>query len=196
MAAIQLGFLYARLRYGLNLHHASPWEALYNSRVPVLLIHGTADTNIPDPHSRALHTRNPASTELWEVEGRNTSKASGASRICPPRDRIIPAATKGRFVRFAQTSGCKPLDWFNPLCESHKSPLVQRRESGHAAGIFLRRPTLFDVFRPFHLPQFGARGIPRVESAGVADRDVVSAVPWMSRTGTRELYSALPMGRR
>src|SRR5204862_2909240 len=67
--AIQLGFLYARVRYGLNLYHASPSEVLRNSRVPVLLIHGTADTNIPIRHSRKLHAVNPATTELWEVEG-------------------------------------------------------------------------------------------------------------------------------
>ena len=61
--------LYARVRYGLDLYHASPSETLRNSRVPVLLIHGTADTNTPIRHSRQLHAQNPATTQLWEVAG-------------------------------------------------------------------------------------------------------------------------------
>src|SRR4051794_38718808 len=67
--AIHIGMLYARVRYGLDLRHASPSEVLCNSRVPVLLIHGTADTNIPIRHSRQLHALYPATTELWEVAG-------------------------------------------------------------------------------------------------------------------------------
>jgi len=66
---VHFGFLYARLRYGLNLRDASAAAALRTSRVPVLLIHGTLDTNIPPRHSRELHALNPAMTELWEVPG-------------------------------------------------------------------------------------------------------------------------------
>jgi pimeloyl-ACP methyl ester carboxylesterase len=39
------------------------------TQVPILLIHGTADTNVPPRHSRALHALNPQATELWEVPG-------------------------------------------------------------------------------------------------------------------------------
>jgi pimeloyl-ACP methyl ester carboxylesterase len=35
--------------------------------VPVLLIHGAADGNIPIRHSRRLHAANPRTTVLWEV---------------------------------------------------------------------------------------------------------------------------------
>jgi pimeloyl-ACP methyl ester carboxylesterase len=35
----------------------------------VLLIHGTADVNIPELQSRELHQVNPEATELWEVQG-------------------------------------------------------------------------------------------------------------------------------
>ena len=66
---VETGFLYARLRYGFDLWSASPAEALRRSSTPVLLIHGTADTNIPMRHSRELHTLNPRTTELWEVAG-------------------------------------------------------------------------------------------------------------------------------
>jgi dipeptidyl aminopeptidase/acylaminoacyl peptidase len=64
---INLGFVYARARYGINLWHASPAEALRATRTPVLLIHGAGDDNIPPRHSRQLHAANPATTELWEV---------------------------------------------------------------------------------------------------------------------------------
>jgi uncharacterized protein len=65
---VRPGLFYARALYGLDLHQASPATALRATKVPVLLIHGTADRNIPPRHSRALHALNPA-TELWEVPG-------------------------------------------------------------------------------------------------------------------------------
>jgi uncharacterized protein len=66
---VELGFVYARARYGVNLWSASPTATLRGSRVPVLLIHGTADSNIPIRHSRELHAADPSGSELWEVEG-------------------------------------------------------------------------------------------------------------------------------
>jgi uncharacterized protein len=60
---------YARRRYGLDLMRISPIEALRNSATPVLLIHGSADTNIPPRQSRELHAANLRNTELWEVPG-------------------------------------------------------------------------------------------------------------------------------
>jgi dipeptidyl aminopeptidase/acylaminoacyl peptidase len=66
---VELGFFYTRARYGPNLWHASPADALRASHAPVLLIHGTADDNIPIRHSRELHSADPAGTELWEVAG-------------------------------------------------------------------------------------------------------------------------------
>ena len=64
---IHLGFVYACVRYGVNLWHASPAEALRATRIPVLLIHGQDDGNIPPRHSRELHATNPGASELWEV---------------------------------------------------------------------------------------------------------------------------------
>lgn len=66
---VHLGFLYADLRYGVDLRQASPLEAIRATRVPVLLIHGTADRNIPPRHSLELHAANPAATRLWLVPG-------------------------------------------------------------------------------------------------------------------------------
>jgi uncharacterized protein len=66
---IRLGFLYTRLAYGVDLERASPADAIRSTRVPVLLIHGAADTNIPPHHSQELHALNPSATSLWLVPG-------------------------------------------------------------------------------------------------------------------------------
>ena len=66
---IHAGFLYERVRYGVDLRQASPVDALRESKVPVLLIHGARDTNIPIHHSRELYAANRATVQLWEVPG-------------------------------------------------------------------------------------------------------------------------------
>ncbi len=77
---IGTGYLYARLRYGVDLRLASPLAAVRSTRVPVLLIHGTADTNIPSRNSEELHAANPSATELWLVPGAVHVNALGAGR--------------------------------------------------------------------------------------------------------------------
>jgi len=66
---VRMASWYSRLRYGVDVMQASPIAALRRSKTPVLLIHGTADVNIPPQESRDLHAANPASTVLWEVDG-------------------------------------------------------------------------------------------------------------------------------
>ena len=78
--AVPLGFTYVRARYGVNLWQASPVDALRTTTTPVLLIHGTADTNIVLHHSRELHAINPTHTELWEVHGAGHVASLGADR--------------------------------------------------------------------------------------------------------------------
>jgi pimeloyl-ACP methyl ester carboxylesterase len=60
---------YVRTRYGFDVMEASPADALRHSTTPLLLIHGTADTNILPQQSRELHAISPQTTELWEVPG-------------------------------------------------------------------------------------------------------------------------------
>jgi hypothetical protein len=83
--AVEAGFLYARWRYGVDLDQASPEDAVAGSSVPVLLIHGKLDTNLPARHSEMIVTRSagrvPARTpavELWEPADAGHTGAAGA----------------------------------------------------------------------------------------------------------------------
>jgi fermentation-respiration switch protein FrsA (DUF1100 family) len=75
--AIELGILYVWIRHGLNLGQASPEKAVAATSVPVLLIHGALDGNIPPRHSRRLQARNPSAVELWIVSGVGHSATLG-----------------------------------------------------------------------------------------------------------------------
>jgi uncharacterized protein len=73
------GRLHARVRYGVDLGRASAEEAVAATRVPILLIHGLADDNIPVRHSRRLKERNPSHVILWEVPGATHCGAFGVA---------------------------------------------------------------------------------------------------------------------
>jgi dipeptidyl aminopeptidase/acylaminoacyl peptidase len=66
---IGIGFFYTRAVYGVDLRQASPAAAILTTKTPVLLIHGTADSNIPPRQSEILHALNPQSTTLWLLPG-------------------------------------------------------------------------------------------------------------------------------
>ncbi|MFZ0863191.1 MAG: alpha/beta fold hydrolase [Candidatus Sulfotelmatobacter sp.] len=63
---IEVAFLRARLKYHLNMQEISPEDSVAATRIPVFLIHGQIDSNIPVRHSRLIHARN-SNTQLWEV---------------------------------------------------------------------------------------------------------------------------------
>ncbi len=63
---IEVAFLRARWKYQLNMQDISPEDSVATTTIPVLLIHGQVDSNIPVRHSRIIHARNP-NTQLWEV---------------------------------------------------------------------------------------------------------------------------------
>jgi len=75
--AIEEGLLYARLRYGVNFAMASPIRAVASTRVPVLLIHGLADTNLPPRNSERIKAANAAAV-LWEPPDAGHCGASSA----------------------------------------------------------------------------------------------------------------------
>ncbi len=76
--AVQAGFIYARLRYGVDLRRANPVDAIAKTSTPVLLIHGVADRNIRPDESEELHAANVRGTELWLVPGANHCGAVNA----------------------------------------------------------------------------------------------------------------------
>jgi fermentation-respiration switch protein FrsA (DUF1100 family) len=65
---IRLAFSYAYLRYDLDLERASPLAVIRQTSVPILLIHGAADTNVPVRHSLELHAASPGTSQLWIVQ--------------------------------------------------------------------------------------------------------------------------------
>jgi uncharacterized protein len=64
--AIETAFAYARWKYHLDLSQVSPEAAAASTHIPILLIHGFQDSNIPVRHSRRIAARNPR-VVLWEV---------------------------------------------------------------------------------------------------------------------------------
>ena len=71
--------------------HVSPALAVVGGQVPILLIHGLADTNIPFQQSELILAHNPPHITLWEVPG---AGHIGASRVA------------------GQEFNARVLDWF------------------------------------------------------------------------------------
>jgi fermentation-respiration switch protein FrsA (DUF1100 family) len=71
-------FLYARLRYGIDLEQDSAANAVASTHVPVLLIHGTEDFNIPVRHCEAILKNHSGVMEFWQVPGAGHTEAFGS----------------------------------------------------------------------------------------------------------------------
>ena len=65
---VEVAFLRARLKYHLKMEDISPENSVAASTIPVLLIHGEVDSNIPVRHSQRIHARAPNAV-LWQVPG-------------------------------------------------------------------------------------------------------------------------------
>jgi alpha-beta hydrolase superfamily lysophospholipase len=63
---VEVAFLRARLKYNLRMEKISPEDSVAATTIPVLLIHGQIDSNIPVRHSQRIHAHAP-NTQLWEV---------------------------------------------------------------------------------------------------------------------------------
>jgi hypothetical protein len=80
--AVEVGLLYARWKYGVDLEQASPQNAVAASSVPVLLIHGLKDTNLPPRHSEMIVAHSPSRNPkvvLWEPANAGHCGAAGAA---------------------------------------------------------------------------------------------------------------------
>jgi fermentation-respiration switch protein FrsA (DUF1100 family) len=103
--AVEAGILYARWKYGVDLEQASPQNAVAASRIPVLLIHGLKDTNLPPRHSEMIVARSSSrnlKVVLWEPVNAGHCGAAGAE--------------PGEFER-------RVVGWF----ESHAAPIGNGR---------------------------------------------------------------------
>jgi pimeloyl-ACP methyl ester carboxylesterase len=76
---VEVAFLRARWKYNLKMNEISPENSAAATNIPILLIHGQVDSNIPVRHSRRIHARNPQ-TQLWEVPG---ADHCGALSVAP-----------------------------------------------------------------------------------------------------------------
>jgi uncharacterized protein len=65
---VEVGLLYAHVRYGLDFTQSSPRDAVAGSSVPVLLIHGQEDSVLRVENSEMIQRASPR-TVLWEVPG-------------------------------------------------------------------------------------------------------------------------------
>lgn len=75
---VEVAFLRARLKYHLNMEDISPEDSVAATTVPVFLIHGEVDSNIPVRHAQIIHARN-ANTQLWEVPAADHCGAIGTA---------------------------------------------------------------------------------------------------------------------
>jgi fermentation-respiration switch protein FrsA (DUF1100 family) len=105
--AIEVAFLWTRLRYHVYLPDASPVRAVEHSHVPVLLIAGTRDENIRMHNALEIKQACGKRCALWIVEGADHGTAAAIapqefhSRVVhwfvahdPQGDHIGPVAPK------------------------------------------------------------------------------------------------------
>jgi dipeptidyl aminopeptidase/acylaminoacyl peptidase len=78
--AVDFAFHYCRLKYGVSLSDISPEMAVVGNRVPILLIHGMSDSNIPLQQSERIFQRSPRSIKFWKVPDANHCGAMSADR--------------------------------------------------------------------------------------------------------------------
>jgi pimeloyl-ACP methyl ester carboxylesterase len=74
---VEFAFLYVRFKHGLDMRQVAPEDSLATTEVPVLLIHGQIDSNIPLRHAHRIQSRN-RKVVLWEVA--NTGHCGAISK--------------------------------------------------------------------------------------------------------------------
>ena len=75
---MEVAFYYARWKYHLDFSQVSPEKAVASTKIPIFLIHGQVDHNIPIRHSRLIAAANHA-VVLWEVPGADHCGAIGVA---------------------------------------------------------------------------------------------------------------------
>ena len=72
---VEIGSLESKLFAGYSFFEANALEQVKKSRVPLFLIHGSADTFVPPSMAHALYDAAGGEKELWIVEGAGHVKA-------------------------------------------------------------------------------------------------------------------------
>lgn len=75
-ALVECSFLYARVRFGVDLSDVSPLKDIAHTKTPILLIHGMEDMKTPYWNSEVLAKANPL-TSLWLLPDTGHVDASG-----------------------------------------------------------------------------------------------------------------------
>ncbi len=77
---VDIGFVYVRWRYAINLAQDDPAQAVADSYAPVFLIHGLLDNNLPPYNSEAIlaASRGRNNVVLWEPPDAGHCGALGA----------------------------------------------------------------------------------------------------------------------
>ncbi len=76
---VEVAFGYARWKYKMNFEQISPERIVAATKVPVLLIHGQIDSNIPVRHSQRIAANN-AAVALWVVPNTDHCGAIATAR--------------------------------------------------------------------------------------------------------------------
>jgi pimeloyl-ACP methyl ester carboxylesterase len=71
-------FLYTRWKYGLDIERISPEDAVGATQIPIFLIQGQLDNNIPIRHSTRILARTQKAV-LWVVPYAGHSSAIGTA---------------------------------------------------------------------------------------------------------------------
>jgi dipeptidyl aminopeptidase/acylaminoacyl peptidase len=76
---VEVALVYGNVTRGVDLSQASPQNSVDQSAVPILLIHGLADDNIPAHQSEMIRSHNPRDVTLWEVPNAGHCAAADAA---------------------------------------------------------------------------------------------------------------------
>lgn len=102
---VEVALVYASRKYGFDFQKISPEDSVGKSQIPVFLIHGAVDHNIPVRHSERIRDRNPRVT-LWEAPN-----ADHCGAISTDPDQFV----------------VKLLAWFRARCfTNYENPLFPR----------------------------------------------------------------------
>ncbi len=74
---LELAFLYARARHGIDFGAASAAAAVARPGAPILLIHGVDDDNVPVRHAQMIKAANPGRVTAWLIPGAGHGSPAG-----------------------------------------------------------------------------------------------------------------------